>query len=109
MDHEFDENMVGPFLFDDHDACKVSTRDSDDEVELMDEMPSFILSALVRCPDVMEASQQWKNIEEDDALTPQQQLLVVMADGEACEEGWVLLVALNYKGQALHRRVRCKA
>ena len=63
----------------------------------------------MRGPDVMEASQQWKNIEEDDALTPQQQLLVVMADGEACEEGWVLLVALNHKGQALHRRVRCKA
>ncbi|KAJ8117950.1 hypothetical protein OPT61_g990 [Boeremia exigua] len=111
----FDDGMFGPFVFDDSAAAYgVSVKDADDEVELMDGTPSFILSALVRCPDAMEGS-SGRDVEEDDdaeddeELTQLQALLVVVADGEACEDGWVLLLAINNRGQVLHKRVRCKA
>lgn len=106
----FDADMFGPFLFDDNDAAYgVEARDADDEVELMNEIPHFILSALMRCPDAMEGSSEREILEEDGHTELAQSLLVVVADREACEEGWVLLIALNHRGQALHMRVRCKA
>ncbi|KAF2125239.1 hypothetical protein P153DRAFT_300886 [Dothidotthia symphoricarpi CBS 119687] len=108
--HGFDNSMFGPFVFEENDAAYgVLARDADDEVELMDVIPSFILSALVRCPDAMEGSGHSKTIEDDDDLASRQALLVVVADREACEDGWALLIAINHKGQVLHRRVRCKA
>jgi hypothetical protein len=104
------EDMFGPNVFDDNDAAYgVAARDADDEVELMDDIPPFILSALMRCPDVMEGSSQSRRILDDADLQLHQRLLVVVADREACEDGWVLLIALNHKGQVLHMRVRCKA
>lgn len=107
--HEFDDDMFGPYVFDDSDASYgVSAHDADDEVELMEEIPSFVLGALMRCPDAMEGS-SGRKITQDEDLTYTQALLVVVADGEACEEGWVLLMAINDKGQVLHNRVRCKA
>lgn len=55
--HGFDDHMFGPYVFDDsHTDYGVPVRDADDEVELMDEIPSFVLRALVRCPDAMEGS-----------------------------------------------------
>ncbi|KAH6868624.1 hypothetical protein BKA58DRAFT_317931 [Alternaria rosae] len=108
--YEFDAAMFGPFIFDDNDAAYgVAAGDADDEVELMDGIPSFILSALMRCPDAIEGSSEREIMEEDDHTELQQSLLVVVADREACEEGWILLIALNHRGQALHMRVRCKA
>ncbi|KAI4654840.1 uncharacterized protein J4E78_007017 [Alternaria triticimaculans] len=107
--YNFDENLFGLFVFDDNNAAYgVAARDADDEVGLMDDIPPFILSALVRCPDAMEGSNVTQMIGEEYENT-HQTLLVAVADREACEEGWVLLIALNHKGQALHRRVRCKA
>lgn len=105
----FDDHMFGPYVFDDDvTAYGVSVRDADDEVELLDQIPSFILSALVRCPDAMEGEHR-RDAEEDEEQKWSQALLVVVADGEACEDGWVLLVAINDRGQVLHNRVRCKA
>jgi hypothetical protein len=107
--------MFGPFVFDDNNAAYgVGARDADDEVELMDEIPSFISNALMRCPDAMDGSRLRSIIEneedeEDYDRLLYQDLLVVVADREACEEGWVLLIALNHKGQVLHTRARCKA
>jgi len=110
LHYKFDADMFGPFIFDDNGAAYgVEARDADDEVELMDDIPSFILGALMRCPDVMEGSSEREIMEEDDHTELAQSLLVVVADREACEEGWVLLIALNHRGQALHLRVRCKA
>lgn len=107
--HGFDDSMFGPYVFDDNAAAYgVSARDADDEVELMDDIPSFVLNALMRCPDAIEGSSA-RDLEEDDELTWSQALLVVVADREACEDGWVLLIALNHQGQVLHKRVRCKA
>lgn len=105
----FDDGMFGPYVFDDNVAAyAVPARDADDEVELMDGVPSFILGALVRCPDAMEGS-SGRDAEDEEELTWSQALLVVIADREACEDGWVLLIAINHRGQVLHKRVRCKA
>jgi hypothetical protein len=105
----FDDSMFGPYAFDDNAAAySVSARDADDEVGLMGEIPPFILRALVRCPDAMEGS-SGRDAEEDEEPTWSQALLVVVADGEACENGWVLLIAINDRGQVLHKRVRSKA
>ncbi|KAI4621976.1 hypothetical protein J4E80_004351 [Alternaria sp. BMP 0032] len=110
LHYKFDADIFGPFIFDDNGAAYgVEARDADDEVELMDDIPSFILGALMRCPDAIEGSSEREIMEEDDHTELQQSLLVVVADREACEEGWVLLIALNHRGQALHMRVRCKA
>lgn len=104
----FDDSMFGPYLFDDNAvAYGISVRHADDEVELTDGIPSFILSALMRCPDAMEGSNWRDRLEEEPTWS--QALLVVVADREACEDGWVLLIAINDRGQALHKRVRCKA
>ena len=104
--------MFGPNVFDDDDdaAYGVAARDADDEVELMDNIPSFILNALIQCPDAMESRNGGRETtEDDDDLKWRQKSLIVVADREACEDGWVLLIALNHKGQVLHMRVRCKA
>ncbi|KAF9695322.1 hypothetical protein EKO04_007091 [Ascochyta lentis] len=107
--HDLDARSFGPYVFDDDGAAYgLLARDADDEIELMDEIPSFILNALVRCPDAMEGSSGHET-EDDEDLTFEQALLLVIADREACEDGWVLLAAINHKGQVLHRRVRCKA
>jgi hypothetical protein len=107
--HGFDDMMFGPYVFDDNAAAYgVSARDADDEVELMDEIPSFILSALMQCPDAMEGS-SGRDAEEAEELIWSQALLVVVADREACEDGWVLLIAINDRSRVLHKRVRCKA
>lgn len=96
-------------MFDDNEsAYGVQSRDADDELELMGELPALVLSALMRCPDVMNGSGGGE-IEGDEDCDLDQALLVVVADREACEDGWVLLVATNHRGQVLHMRVRCKA
>ena len=112
QDHyEFDADLFGSNVFkDDATAYVVTARDADDEVELMSGIPSFILNALIQCPDAMEPNSGSRDTaEDDDDLRSRQALLVVVADREACEDGWVLLIALNHKGQVLHMRARCKA
>ena len=111
---EFDDDVVGPFLFDDDAATYgVMSGDADDEVELLGKIPSFVLSALMRCPDAMEGCSEsgWSYwlTETEEEQAQEQAKLVLVADREACEDGWVLMIALNHKGQVLHMRSRCKA
>ena len=112
---EYDDNIVGLYIFDDSAAAYgVVSKDVDDDIELMDAIPLFALNALMRCPDVMEGCSQsspWDYwlCQTEEELDSEQALLVLVADGEACEDGWVLMVALNHKGQVLHMRRRCKA
>jgi len=101
--------IFDPYVFDDNAAAYgVSARNAEDEMELMDEIPYFILSALMRCPDAMEDG-GGDYAADDEELAWSQPLLVVVADREACEDGWVLLTPVNDKGQVLHMRVKCKA
>ncbi|EDU42155.1 predicted protein [Pyrenophora tritici-repentis Pt-1C-BFP] len=79
--------MFGAYVFDDNAATYgVTARDADYEVELMDGLPAFILNALMQCPDVMEGSRHC-DAEETEEQTWEQALLVVVVDGEACEDG----------------------
>jgi hypothetical protein len=115
MQGEYDDEIVGPYIFDNNATnYGVASMDADDEVELMEAIPSFVLSALMRCPDVMEGHSQsspWEHwlSETEEELDSTQALLVLVVDGEACEDGWVLMIALNHRGQVLHMRRRCKA
>lgn len=105
----FDDTLFGPDVFDDNAAAYgVSAGNADDEAELMDKIRSFSLNALTRCPDAMDGSIE-RDTEDEEELMWSQALLIVVADREACEEGWVLLLSVNHKGQVLHKRVRCKA
>lgn len=107
--HGFDSAMFGPYTFDYNAAgYEVLSRNADDEVELLGGIPSFILSALVRCPDSMEGSSECEIRDNEDGESTQA-LLMILADGQACEDGWVLLMAINEKGQVLPERFRCKA
>lgn len=114
----FHMDTFGPFIFDDDATMyKVMSKDADDEVELVEEIPHFVLSALMRCPDALEGcSEPILDVEDDVESSSggheretEQALLIAVADGEACHDGWVLLMAINDRGQVLHRRVRCKA
>lgn len=71
-------------------------------------IPSYVLAALMHCPDQIDGIR----IENLNALPPVeevdswQMLLVLVADRKACEEGWVLHLAINHKGQVLPFRIR---
>lgn len=71
-------------------------------------IPSYVLAALMHCPDQIDGSR----IENLHPLPPSeevegwQMLLVLVADRKACEEGWVLHLAINHKGQVLPFRIR---
>jgi hypothetical protein len=93
--HGFDNDTFGPFVFDNNaSAYGLLARDADDEVDLMGEMPDFILNALIRCPDAMEGcslvdqgtADEEQLAEEIQELAYHQALLVVITDGEACED-----------------------
>jgi hypothetical protein len=74
-------------------------------------MPSYVLTALMHCPDQIDGSR----VEDLDDFPPAeliegwQMLLVVIADRKACEDGWVLHLAINHKGRVLPFRLRDRA
>ncbi|KAJ5988308.1 hypothetical protein N7481_003518 [Penicillium waksmanii] len=73
-------------------------------------VPSYMITALMRKPDTLDglSKRDWpeelyKRIPEPDML---QCIMVVVADRKACEEGWVLFLAVNQKGEILPFRIR---
>jgi hypothetical protein len=53
--HGFNSGMFGPFVFDNNaSSYGLLARDTDDEVELMGEIPDFIPNALIQRPDKIE-------------------------------------------------------
>ncbi|KAJ5096659.1 hypothetical protein N7456_007380 [Penicillium angulare] len=73
-------------------------------------VPSYMLTALMRKPDTLDGLSQrdWPEefYEMDDNLDMMQCMMVVVADRKACEEGWVLFLAVNQSGEVLPFRVR---
>ncbi|KAL2869535.1 uncharacterized protein BJX67DRAFT_347544 [Aspergillus lucknowensis] len=71
-------------------------------------MPSYVLAALMHCPDQIEGTriENLDDLPSAEEVEGQQTLLVLVADRKACEEGWVLHLAINHKGQVLPFRVR---
>lgn len=80
-------------------------------------VPGYVVTALIHCPDSLDAgSSLWdetpiSEAEEDemDRYPEGQEVLVFVADRQACEEGWVLQLAINHRGKALPFRYRGKA
>ncbi|KAJ9489705.1 hypothetical protein VN97_g3581 [Penicillium thymicola] len=73
-------------------------------------VPSYMITALMRKPDTLDglsrrdwAEELYKNHPDPDMM---QCLMVVVADRKACEEGWVLFLAVNHKGDVLPFRIR---
>lgn len=71
----------------------------------------------MRCPDIFEgnSSPGWREHDaetvaaEEALLTKSQRFLLMIADREACERGWIYLVAVDHKGRVLPTRSRGQA
>ncbi|PGH27224.1 hypothetical protein AJ80_01181 [Polytolypa hystricis UAMH7299] len=78
-------------------------------------VPSYLVNALMHCPDQFDGDgdRDWRHqtLSEAEAeeLEKHQSLLVIVADRKACEEGWVLHLAINHRGEILPLRIRDKA
>ncbi|KAJ0423717.1 hypothetical protein BJY00DRAFT_278173 [Aspergillus carlsbadensis] len=70
--------------------------------------PSWLVSAFMHCPDQLSGV-SYDNTHEGEESDDGQQLLVCVADRKACEDGFVLLIGVNHKGQILPYRVRKRA
>lgn len=113
---EMDEMMDPVFIFDERGVFS-SLQAPDGEfsdgnaVPRPGSLPSYVLAALTHCPDQIDGCR----VEGLDELPPAeeiegcQELLVVIADRKACEDGWVLHLALDHKGHVLPFRLRDRA
>ena len=92
-------------------------RNAEEDVVRVGTVPPFLLNALMRKPDSFDgiSGSEWREDdpgmvrEEEDRLAMSQHFLVLVADRKACEQGWMLQVAVTHKGQVLPYRVRVKA
>lgn len=76
-------------------------------------VPSYMITALMHKPDILDglAKRDWpiesyKRPPEPDMA---QCLMLVVADRKACEEGWMLFLAVNHKREVLPFRLRERA
>ncbi|KAF9890843.1 hypothetical protein FE257_005414 [Aspergillus nanangensis] len=81
-------------------------------------VPGYLVAAMMHCPELFwgVSEDEWRrfNAEEQQAEELEesdrsQAALVLVADRKACEEGWVLGLAVNHRGQILPFRVRERA
>ena len=80
-------------------------------------VPGYVITALMHCPDSLDPrGSLWDETpiseakeEELDRDPKEQEILVFVADRQACEEGWVLQLAINHRGKVLPFRYRGKA
>ncbi|KAJ5205437.1 hypothetical protein N7491_003937 [Penicillium cf. griseofulvum] len=76
-------------------------------------IPSYMITALMHRPDMLDglSSRDWPTewYNEPDKLEKFQSIMVVVADRKVCEEGWVLFLAPNHRGEVLPFRIRDRA
>lgn len=80
-------------------------------------VPGYLLAVLMHCPEVFEGMSDgdWWHFEGEERAEElaesdrTQKALVLVADRKACEEGWVLALAVNHWGEILPARVRERA
>lgn len=76
-------------------------------------VPSYMITALMHRPDILDglSDRNWPTEPYQRPPEPDmhQSLMVVVADRKACEEGWMLFLAVNHKGEVLPFRVRERA
>ncbi|KAF2004068.1 hypothetical protein P154DRAFT_617322 [Amniculicola lignicola CBS 123094] len=113
-----DDAIANANIYDnDSDAFGVVQQSADDDVVQVGTMPSFVLSVFMRCPDMLDrmGDEDWRSDDAqtitavEDEVDNTQIVLAMIIDREAIEDGWVLEVALNHKGQVLPTRARNKA
>ncbi|KAL4869842.1 hypothetical protein BDV12DRAFT_195852 [Aspergillus spectabilis] len=71
--------------------------------------PSWLVDAFCRYPDQLNRIRILGLDSQSERGDADQNMLVCIADRKACEEGWVLLLGVNHKGQILPARVRERA
>lgn len=79
--------------------------------------PGYLIAAMMHCPELLDgiSDDDWRHFsgdereEEEMECARSQSAMVLVADRKACEEGWLLLLAINHKGQILPFRAREKA
>ncbi|KAF2119715.1 hypothetical protein BDV96DRAFT_642727 [Lophiotrema nucula] len=113
-----DRNIWPADIFDDGpDGFGVSKDNAGDGLVEIGTIPPFLFTVFMKCPDKLDGieDEDWRSDNEgnraveEELLPLQQQLLVMVADRQACEQGWVLQLAIDHKGQVLPTRVRGKA
>lgn len=81
-------------------------------------VPSYVVTALMHCPDQFDGNScrsKWRShtpsqAEAEEAVhDTRQSILVLVADKKACEDGWVLFMAINHKARVLPLRLRGQA
>ncbi|KAL2802731.1 hypothetical protein BJX63DRAFT_414062 [Aspergillus granulosus] len=109
-----DEGNEGPeflderFLFDHLDIDAADLRDGN-MVARQWTTPEWLVDAFMRYPDQLSGLASFGVDLESDGVDGDQRLLIGIADRKACQEGWVLLLGVNHKGQILPYRVRERA
>jgi hypothetical protein len=105
-------------IFDDDSSnLAVPQQDIAEDIIRVGEVPSFLISAMMRCPDLFEGNttHEWREddaetaAEEESRLAKSQRFLLMVADRKACEQGWIYLVAVDHKGRVLPTRSRGQA
>ena len=113
------EETVAPSATFDRDSMSLGVvqHSTEENVVQAGVVPSFLISALMHTPDSFDgiSGADWRDDDQERARDEEQRLsmsqhfLVLVADRKACEEGWMLQVAVTHKGHALPYRVRVKA
>ncbi|KAL5357179.1 hypothetical protein BJX96DRAFT_144019 [Aspergillus floccosus] len=124
MDREFfycsrDEFFIGDDPNQNGTIGSAVDKDIQDGIALgtPDSVPWYLIRALMHCPDQLDgcSDREWRHHDETQIkewsawMERWQLLLVLVADRKACEEGWVLHLAINHKGQVLPFRIRDRA
>jgi hypothetical protein len=111
-----------------HNSSTTSDENGDANSDIVDgialgtpgSVPSYLITAMMHCPDQLDgntspAYDKWRQLSPSqmEAELPMQEkrqsLMVCVADRKACEEGWVLFLAINHRGQILPFRIRDRA
>ncbi|KAL5360487.1 hypothetical protein BJX96DRAFT_175345 [Aspergillus floccosus] len=80
-------------------------------------VPGYLVAVLMHCPELFEGTSDddWRHLTGEERAQElaesdrTQSALVLVADRKACEEGWVLALAVNHRGEILPFRVRERA
>lgn len=131
-DEDEDEKKL-EFVFDQkeefgHDSCTTSDENGDADPEIVDglavgkpgSVPSYLITAIMHCPGQFDGNthpdyDKWRKFtqarieEELPYVEKSQSLMVCVADRKACEDGLVLFLGINHRGQVLPFRLRDKA
>lgn len=74
------------------------SRDNPCEAVKQGTTPDWLLNALCHYPDIFQRPELDEESESEDELALGHEVLVYVADREACEKGWMLVFELNHKG-----------